>query len=158
LTLSIAFPLQIVKALISDLRAILELRHLAFQSEAILLNDYTIQPLTQTLNEVKEEYAKGLILKAISDAETIIGSVWAYEENNTAYIGKLVVHPSFRNQGLGAKLLAAIEESCPARRYELHTTDRSLNNLHLYQKLGYQKFRTEPWPQGYSFVYLEKFS
>jgi len=50
------------------LAEILSLQKLAYQSEAKLLNDYTIQPLTQTLIELQNEFNKygtGVILKLI---------------------------------------------------------------------------------------------
>ena len=39
-----------------DLKEILELQYLAYQSEAMLNNNFSIPPLLQTLEEVRKEY------------------------------------------------------------------------------------------------------
>ncbi len=100
--------MRIEKANLRDLREILALQYLAYQSEAALLNDYTIQPLTQTLEEVEEEFRNGIMLKAVDDAGRIIGSVRCREEGGTCYIAKLFVHPACRKQGVGTCLLHEI--------------------------------------------------
>lgn len=60
-----------------------------------------IPPLKQTLTDVENEFQKGIILKALDDDKTIIGSVRAFCDNETVYIGKLMVHPSKQGQGIG---------------------------------------------------------
>jgi len=85
--------MRILKAQYEDLQIILELQFLAYQSEAELLNNYEIPPLKQTISEIRKEYEKGVILKAVDACDKIIGSVRAYREYGTTYIGKLIVHP-----------------------------------------------------------------
>ena len=46
-----------------------------------------------TLEEIEYEFQKGMILKAVDEDDAVIGSVRAYLENGTVYIGKLMVHP-----------------------------------------------------------------
>ena len=48
----------IEKAQKEDLKEILELQYLAYQSEAKLFGDMDIPPLRQTIEEVGEEFAK----------------------------------------------------------------------------------------------------
>lgn len=81
----------IKKAEKNDLQKILDLQYLAYQSEAKLFNNPNIPPLRQTLVEVESEYQKGVVLKAVDENNTIIGSVRAYYDNDTVYIGKLMV-------------------------------------------------------------------
>lgn len=50
------------KAKKEDMDYILKLQYLAYQSEAKILNDFSIQPLTQTFDEVLEEYDKGVFI------------------------------------------------------------------------------------------------
>jgi len=57
--------MTITKAVKSDLQQILDLQYLAYQSEAVIYNDFTIPPLTQPLSEVEQEYKKGIFLKAV---------------------------------------------------------------------------------------------
>jgi len=146
---------RIVKAQIEDMEAILQLQYAAYQSEALIHGDFTIQPLKQTLDELIAEYHKGVILKATLDRE-IIGSVRAYAEVDTVYIGKLMVHPDHQGKGLGKRLLKTIEGKIHRQRFELFTSCKSDRNLHIYEKSGYVRFREETDEAGIRFVYLEK--
>ena len=65
--------MTIIKAELSDLKEILALQYLAYQSEAALFGNKDILPLKQTLEELTVEYNDGLILKMVSDGK-IIGS------------------------------------------------------------------------------------
>lgn len=145
----------IEKACKEDLKEILSLQYKAYQSEAKLFGTTDIPPLKQTLEEVNEEFQKGIVLKAIENG-TIIGSVRAYQENGTAYIGKLMVHPDMQKKGIGTMLLSEIEKQFPSMRYELFTSTRSIGNIRLYQKLGYRIFKEETVTEELQFVYLEK--
>jgi len=145
---------QILKAQLEDLYPILQLQYLAYQSEALLHNNFTIHPLTQTLDELIEEYHKGIILKAVQNNE-IIGSIRAYADNTTTYIGKLMVHPTHQGKGLGKRLLTEIENLLQRKRYELFTSYKSKRNLHIYKTSGYTQFREEI-NLGIKFLYLEK--
>ena len=146
---------KISKAELTDMETILQLQYAAYQSEAEINNDYTIQPLTQTPDELIEEYHKGVILKAVLDGE-IIGSVRAYADGDTVYIGKLIVRPDRQGKGLGKRLLTTIEGKLHSKRFELFTSNRSERNLRLYEKAGYKRFREETDEAGITFVYMEK--
>jgi len=146
----------ITKADKSDLKTILELQYLAYQSEARLLNNYDIPPIKQTNEEVEQEYAKGILLKATDEDGQIIGSVRAYMENDTAYIGKLIVHPDKQGQGIGTKLVSAIEKQYSVPRYEIFTSTKSIRTIQLYERLGYVQFKEVRMSEGLNIVYLEK--
>lgn len=148
--------ITIDKAQENDLQEILALQYIAYQSEAKLFNNMDIPPLKQTIEEVYDEFRKGTFLKAVDEKGVIIGSVRAYQENNTVYIGKLMVHPNMQKKGLGTKLLLAIEAKYPNKRYELFTSTKSISNIKLYEKLGYKIFKKEAISQELQFVYLEK--
>lgn len=129
---------------------------MAYQSEAKLLNNFTIPPLKQTLQEIQSEYDKGTILKIIDDNDKIIGSVRGYTENGTLYIGKLFVHLSWQVKGIGTELLKEIERLCPHNRCELYTSSKSTNNLRLYEQVGYKMFKEQEISPELTFIYLEK--
>ena len=135
---------------------ILKLQYLAYQSEAKLFGNMDIPPLKQTIEEVYDEFQKGTILKAVDDGGSIIGSVRAYEDGGTVYIGKLMMHPSKQGQGIGTQLLLEMEKQFPDQRYELFTSTRSEKNIALYQKLGYKIFDEEQVTEELRFVYMEK--
>lgn len=75
----------IMKAQEEDLEKILELQYLAYQSEAKLFSNMDIPPLKQTIEEVYDEFQRGIILKAEDDVGNIIGSVRAYKEDGTVH-------------------------------------------------------------------------
>ncbi|MCL2282609.1 MAG: GNAT family N-acetyltransferase [Fibromonadales bacterium] len=146
---------EIAKATYEDLPEILLLQKLAFQSEAQLWHDCSIKPMTQTLQEIEDEFARGVVFK-LMDKQKIVGSIRACEENGRVYIAKLIVHPDYRNVGFGASLLAAVEEFYKGRKFELHTSCRSEKNLYLYRKNGYKEFKREKVSDVFEFVFLEK--
>ena len=148
--------MNIKKAEKGDLSEILDLQYLAYQSEARLFDNQNIPPLKQTLTDVEKEYQKGIILKALDKDKTIIGSVRAFCENETVYIGKLMVHPSKQGQGIGTQLLLEMEKQYPKQRYELFTSTRSEKNIALYKKLGYKVFDERQVTGELRFVYMEK--
>lgn len=147
----------IKKAQKEDLEKILELQYWAYQSEAELFGNMDIPPLKQTIEEVYDEFQKGIILKAVDKKGTIIGSVRAYQKNGTAYVGKLIVHPKMQKKGIGTKLLLEIENEYPNQRYELFTSTKSISNIRLYERLGYKIFKEESVSCELTFVYLEKY-
>ena len=149
---------KIIKAEYGDLKQILELQYLAYQSEAALFGSKDIPPLKETLDELQEQYKNGIVLKLITDDGTIIGSVRAYEKDGTAYIGKLMVHPDHRCHGFGSSLLTEIEKYFPGKRYELFTSTRSVDNIRLYEKMGYVIFDRKQIDEELVFVYMEKLS
>lgn len=147
--------MKILKAEASDLEAILNLQYLAYQSEAALFNNKDIPPLKETLEELTQEFNNGIILKMVEN-DVIIGSVRAYEKRRTAYIGKLMVHPDYRNRGYGSMLLRAIEKFYFDCRLELFTSTRSEANIRLYESLGYRIFKQQKIDEELTFVYLAK--
>lgn len=148
--------IMIEDAGVHDAADILALQKLAYQSEAALYDDYSIPPLTQTLEELTAELQRGVVLKAMLDGR-IVGSVRATVQDGTCCIGRLIVHPDVQGHGLGTRLMNAIEARFGhADRYELFTGQRSARNLHLYRKLGYRVAREERLSDRVMIVYLEK--
>ena len=146
----------IEKATVSDAEEILALQKLAYRSEAEIYNDFNIPPMVQTLESIEKDFENQVFLKALKNGR-IIGSVRAYSKEGICYIGRLVVHPDFQNQGIGTKLMNEIEKifgTC--QRFELFTGDKSERNLYLYQKLGYKLFKTANITDQTTIVYLEK--
>lgn len=147
---------QIWRASISDAVEILELQKVAYQREAVLYDDRTIPPLTQTLNQIKEAFDSMIFLKACA-SDRIIGSVRASIHEGTCNVGRLIVHPDFQRKGIGARLMTEIESEFPsARRFELFTGTRSEGNIRLYERLGYRKFRTDRLSAQVELVFMEK--
>ena len=150
--------MMIAKADIHDLPAILSLQKLAFQSQAELVNDFSIPPMTQTLESITEDFHAGTMLKATREDNPaeIIGSVRGYVRGNTLYIGRLIVDPSYQNRGIGTKLLLAIEAMHPDCRYELFTGIKSEKNLSFYVQNGYRECKREAFSERVTLVFMEK--
>jgi len=147
---------EISRASIADTEAILALQKLAYRSEAAIYGDFSIPPLTQTLEEIRADFAGHVYLKATLDGQ-IVGSVRGTMMGTTCHVGRLIVDPRYQNQGLGTRLLSEIEAMFEeAERYELFTGNRSARNLHLYTKLGYRPCRREQLSSLVELVFLEK--
>jgi ribosomal protein S18 acetylase RimI-like enzyme len=147
----------ITQANTSDAKKILALQILAYQREGERYSDFTIPPLTQTLEEIQADFQKMLFLKAVLD-DKIIGSVRAYVDVDTCFIGRLIVHPDFQNRGIGTKLMHKIENRFKeVERFELFTGHKTAGALHVYQKLGYQEFKRKDL-DTHTLVFLEKFT
>ena len=145
----------IEKATDNDIADILRLQYATYQSEAIIYNDFSIQPLTQTPEQEAAAFRENVVLKAVQDGR-IIGSVRAYEKSGVAYIGKLMVLPGYQNRGLGKRLLQSIEGEFPGGKFELYTGSKSEKNLAFYENNGYVRFKTAEAAPGLTLVYLEK--
>jgi GNAT superfamily N-acetyltransferase len=147
----------IKQANIEDAEEILALQKLAYQCQAEIYDDYTIPPLTQSIEDIEAEFENYTFLKALCDNSKIIGSVRAYLEQGTCFIGRFIVDPDFQNRGIGTSLMHEIE-GCfkDAGRFELFTGHLSKRNLYLYKKLGYQEFKREKVHENLELVYMEK--
>ncbi|MEV7868667.1 GNAT family N-acetyltransferase [Streptomyces sp. NPDC088124] len=143
-----------------DAEQILKLQYLCYQNEAELYGDYTIEPLTQTLDDLRAELAGGHALVARLGDEVVASVRGSVDETGTARIAKLIVHPRLRRHGLGGRLLDAIEvhftAEPAARRFQLFTGHRSEGNLRLYRSRGYAPVATEQVGPRLRLVTLEK--
>jgi len=146
---------RIERALTADAEEILILQKLAYRSEAELYRNYGIEPLVQTIEQLKLQFQNHTVLKAVSDG-SIVGSVRAYAYDGTCFIGKLIVHPGYQGRGIGTTLMNAIETIRPAGRYELFTGSKSETNIRLYHRLGYRIFKYEIVEPDWGLVFLEK--
>lgn len=148
--------ISIIEADICDADEILALQKAAYQSEAIINNDWTIPPLTQTLSEIKKEFADKFFLKAVME-QRVVGSVRGILNGTTCLIGRLIVHPDYQNKGIGTMLMASIEKAFSnAERFELFTGAKSKNNILFYKKLGYKKCREEDLSSNVRLIFMEK--
>lgn len=140
----------------SDLKQILDLQYVAYQSEANLLHNFNIPPLKQTLEALEYEFQSGILLKAMNDEGQIVGSIRGHVEGSTLLVGKLFVSPQYQGKGIDSKLLKEIEKGCPQPRYELFTSNKSIRNIEFYERMGYVKFKGKAISADLCMIYLEK--
>ncbi len=139
-----------------DLPAVLEVQKKAFASEARLYGACSVPPLTQTLDELREEFKTKRFLKA-AIGERIAGSVRAWENDGICRVEKLIVEPEEQNKGIGSRLMCALEDIFPeAKRFELFTGHKSAKNIALYAKLGYRETGREKKSETLEFVHMAK--
>ncbi|WP_406859794.1 GNAT family N-acetyltransferase [Streptomyces sp. HUAS MG47] len=145
-----------------DAEQILKLQYLCYQSEAELYGDWRIEPLTQTLGDLRAELERGHGLVARLGDEVVASVRAEADEAGTVHIAKLIVHPRLRRHGLGGRLLDAIEQHYAAgarpaaKRYQLFTGHRSDGNLRLYRSRGYEQIGTREVGPRLTLVTLEK--
>ena len=148
--------IAIEPARIEDAAEILALQRLAYVREARIYGDFTIPPLAQTLEELSAEFASKVFLKALEGGD-LVGCVRGHARSGTAYLERLMVHPSHQGRGIGTQLVRAFEQCFPgATRFELFTGHKSAANIVLYRRLGYMPLRQERVNPGLELVYLEK--
>lgn len=131
----------IAKAGFEDLKEILALQKEAFRTEAELHGNYDIEPLKQTYESISRDFDTYTFLK-VTFENRIIGSVKSRSDKGTVWVGKLIVSPAFRRKGLGKMLLAEVEKLHPdATRFLLFTAASSIQNIRLYESVGYKVTR-----------------
>ncbi|MCG6492760.1 GNAT family N-acetyltransferase [Kitasatospora sp. A2-31] len=144
-----------------DAEQILKLQYLGYQGEAELYGDWTLDPLTQTLESLRAELAEQQFLVARLGDE-VVGTVRGrIGTDGVARIGRLVVHPRMQRHGLGGRLLEALErrlaeDGRPVTAFRLFTGHRSLGNLRLYARQGYRQTAVEQISGRLTLVHLEK--
>ncbi len=149
---------RMTKAEEKDLKELLELQYLAFQSEAEMIGSTDLPALKQTYEGMVEDFHKGIILKMLNEDGKIIGSVRAFEQGESVEVARLMVHPDYRRKGLATLLLEEIEQYFPGKRLELYTCTRSLCNIVLYERVGYMQYKTVSGDSELDFAYFEKFA
>lgn len=139
-----------------DLPEILAVQRAAFEAEAQLVNDWNIPPLTQTLDELTNDWRKGIMLKAVNEDGIIVGTVRGHNAPDGFYIGRLAVLPQWQGRGMGTALLEAIIAIAKACRLVLFTSTKSERNLRLYEKFGFTHFKKSTTATGVPLIWLEK--
>ena len=163
-----------------DAPEILTLQKVAYQSEAELYGDDSLPALQQTLEELEKDFERRpaqeaselgaraagdhppnesdriVFIKAVVNGK-IIGSIRGYAIGDTAYLSRMMVHPYFRGRGIGRRLLQEVEQAFPqSRRFEAKTGHQSKRNHFQLGKLGYSRYKTEPFTPTVTWVYFQK--
>ncbi len=149
--------LTVRKATVEDAETLLTIQRSAYQVEAELYQDWTIAPLTETLEELQHDIETITVLVGETGGR-IVGSVrGALDFQKVCHIGRLVVDPQYQGHGYGQQLLLAIESEFPqAKAFTLFTGHQSVRNLHVYQKLGYYETSRQFIKRKLTFVHLRK--
>lgn len=146
----------IVEASPDDAEAILALQKIAYEREALRYDDWTIPPMIETLDSVRDQIARHVVLKALVDGR-LAGSVRGVVTDGVCEVCRLSVHPMEQRRGIGSALIVAIEQRFPdVEAFELFTGNRSVENLRLYDRHGYRHARTKVLSPEVSLIFLRK--
>lgn len=127
-----------------DAGEVLTIQRAAFASEALIYGDPDMPPLTQTLDELRAELVDNLGCVALSGTR-IVGAVRARRGDGLLLIGRLAIAPDQQGEGIGSRLLAAVEQrgrEAGAEVAELFTGALSEANQRLYEREGYHRSET----------------
>ena len=150
-------PIEIVDAEPADAEAIHALQILAYQSEARRYDNWSIPPLVESVESVREHIARHVVLKAQIDGR-LAGSAAASSRMRLAGRPAASGRPALQQAGIGTALLDAIETRHPdVTAFELFTGDSgSQGNLRLDRRHGYVETHRQPVSSEVSLVFLRK--
>lgn len=139
----------------ADAGEVLTLQRAAFVSEAQIYGDPKQSPLTQTLEELEAELRDAGGFVAVV-GERIVGAIRTRESGDLLQIGRIAIAPDVQGQGIGSKLLAAVEEHSSCAEAELFTGSLSDANLRLYESRGYRESERIDNGDGTAQIFLRK--
>ncbi len=139
----------------ADAGQVLTIQRAAFVSEAHIYGDPNQPALTQTLEQLEAELrdAKGFVAV---QGERVVGAVRARENEGTLQIGRVAVAPDLQGEGIGRKLLDAIENDTDCSEAELFTGSLSEANIELYKDCGYREAERIEQGDGTAQVFMRK--
>ena len=130
--------LAILPAQPADAPAMLALQKLAFEPEAQAMQFREFPPMLETVDDLEAHIRTATALKAM-DGERLVGAVRGVVTGPSCLIRALVVAPHLQGQGLGGRLLKAIEDAHPAvERFDLVTNMVMVDNVRFYLRHGYE--------------------
>jgi len=149
--------ITILPAASGDAGELLTLQYASYLSEARVYDRLDLPPLVQTFDALVTELGETSTWKAVRGTR-IVGSVRARRDGGTLHVGRLMVAPDLRGEGIGTRLLAAVETEIPrgVGKLALFTGYRSVGNLRMYERAGYREVHREPGITGVMLVHMEK--
>ena len=116
--------------------------------------DDAVERMKRTIKFQSENYAYFVCLK---ESDEPIGFAGIYEKEPGVYEDTgICIATKYQKKGYGTRLLLSIEKCFSENRFELFTSTRSLSNIKMYERMGYNSFDTKDVDDELSFVYLEK--
>ena len=141
-----------------DAGELLTLRRAAFVTEAQLIGDVNIPPLTQTLDELRADLTRPDVLTLGAWAgHRLVASIRVLVEGTKATLGRFAVAPDVQGRGIGTRLLDEIVAHLPEGTQEvwIFTSRDSLHNIAMYQRRGYE-YQNDQTAGDLTYAYLRK--
>lgn len=148
--------MKIIPAETEDIEALYAMQKLAFESEAAMIGSREVPALQETAAHFRLDFPHWMTLKAVDERGALCGAIRFRKDGSIIDVGRLMVHPSCRRQGLANALLAEVDKAFPSTVKELYTCTRSWTNIRLYEQVGYRPTKTVTEKSGLSFVYMRK--
>jgi len=150
--------ITIERAGVADAGEILTVQRAAYLTEAQLYGDPFIQPLVESLDQLRTLLDGDTIILKATRGGRLVGSVRATVQEQTCLIGRLVVVPDLQGEGIGTRLMEAVEAEVAGSvtSLVLFTGHLSAGNLKLYKRLGYAEYRRERVSDQLVLVHLRK--
>lgn len=130
-----------------ELPTILAIQHDAFGRVAAEygIARHHLPPLTETVSDLEALYDAGThFYIAITGTGQACGAVRHTQHGGTVEIGRLVVDANHLRQGVGTRLMMALEGDCQeADEFQLFTGAAALSALAFYERLGYTEVRRD---------------
>ena len=141
-----------------DAGELLTLRRAAFVTEAQLIGDVNIPPLTQTLDELRADLTRPDVLTLGAWAgHRLVASIRVLVEGTKATLGRFAVAPDVQGRGIGTRLLDEIVAHLPEGTQEvwIFTSRDSLHNIAMYQRRGYE-YQNDQTAGDLTYAYLRR--
>jgi GNAT superfamily N-acetyltransferase len=142
----------------ADAGEILTVQRAAYVAEAQLYGDPFILPLVESLDQMRAVLAGDAVVLAARSGGRLVGAVRGQFNEQTCLVGRLVVAPDLQGQGIGTRLMRAMEAAVAdrAETLVLFTGHLSDGNLRLYRRLGYAETRRERVAAHLILVHMRK--
>ncbi|HVL84784.1 MAG TPA: GNAT family N-acetyltransferase [Pseudonocardia sp.] len=136
----------------------LTVQRAAYVTEAQRYGAPSIRPLRETLDELRDELAAGVLARGAWLGTRLVGSVRGRLEAHRLEIVRFAVAPDVQGRGVGRALLAAVHAAAPpaVTLFWLVTGARSDENLRLYGAAGYRPCGTVVDDAGVELVRMER--
>jgi predicted N-acetyltransferase YhbS len=120
-----------------DAEIILAIQKRAFAEEGRRCKNWTIPPLTESLDAIIDHIETQTVFVACNGTQ-VIGSARGLSAGAECTIRGVSVEPEHQGSGVGSRLLRALESSYPAAtRFELLTNTCLPGNVRFYERHGY---------------------
>ena len=148
--------MKLIHATVQDIPALYDLQLLAFESEAEMIGSRDVPALMESREHHREDFPNWITMKLVKEDGEMVGAIRYRPDGDIIDVGRLMVHPDYRRQGLAQRMLAEVDRACPDTVRELYTCTKSWINIRLYDKMGYVPVKEVTEPSGLSFVYMRK--
>ena len=141
-----------------DAGELMTLRRAAFVSEAQLIGDPSIPPLTQTLGELRDDLGRpDVVTLGAWFGHRLVVSIRVLLEGPKATLGRFAVAPDLQGHGIGTRLLQGIAGYLPDGTQEvwIFTSRDSVQNIAMYTRRGYE-YQHDQTAGDLTYAYLRK--